>query len=134
MDREILFKIRQTNEIIQKKLEKIWDIRTQLYGSAVRYKADVIQTSGNHDMQEAKIAQVIDMEREVNRMIYELDIQKQKLVNIICRIEKEKYKQVLYRRYIECMKIKDIAAAMDKSDVWVKKTHCEALKAFDEIK
>ncbi len=133
MDRAILFRIKHLNDAIQNKVDRICYLRSQIEASAIRYKPDIIQSSGNQDMLENAVAQIIDLENEINEMVEDLVACKTIATRNIDRIYKEGCREVLYERYVLCLKIKEIAESQGRSEIWVKKTHKEGLELFDSL-
>lgn len=133
MDRAMLFRIKQLNDTIQNKVDKITYLRSQVEGSAIRYKQDIIQSSGSQDLLENVVAQVIDLENEINALIEELVADKTIATEYIDRLEKEKHREVLYERYVLCLKIREISESLGRSERWVKQTHRDALELFDSL-
>lgn len=134
MDREILFAIKRMNEQINNRMAKLDMLRLSVTGSAIRYEKDPVQTSGHEDRLEEMIARIIDMENEINALVEDFVVAKQKAIRQIDRLEKERWREVLYERYVLCLKIAEIAESQGKSEIWVKKTHKEGLMAFDKLK
>lgn len=133
MDRAMLFRIKQLNDTIQNKVDKIDYLRSQVEGSAIRYKQDIIQSSGSQDLLESVIAQVIDLEDEVNELIEELVFCKRVVTKYINKLDRESHREVLYERYVLCLKIREIAESQGKSERWIKQKHKEALCLFDNL-
>lgn len=135
MDRKDLFELKRMNERITNKLEQLEELRFLAQEvSSPKANPDVIQTNGSQDRMETIVARMVDLEREVDNLVDAFADHKAKVIRQIYRLPRERHQNILYERYILCMKISEIAVQEDMLERSVKKAHAKALNAFDLLK
>lgn len=129
----------QTAYSIQKRIDRLealrQSIRDELYslGSpAGNMDKDKVQTSMNGDTMLRLVAKVDEVERDIITEIERLTVAKRTILNEIERIPNENYKQLLYDRYICCLRWEKIALDRDKGVRWIYRMHGKALNAFEK--
>lgn len=106
---------------------KLRQERTYLQG--VSYDKDRVQTSGNHNAQFEKLADIIaDTERETVRLAQKRHL----IISQIEHLGNAQYVELLQLRYLEYQKFEAIACTMGLSYVRVTHLHGEALLAFQK--
>lgn len=73
------------------------------------------------------VVKLVDMEREVDRRIDELQEVKRRVVALIEKSPREDYQELLTRRYIGGQRWEEIAAGMRYDNRWVYELHKKAL-------
>ena len=134
MDRRLLFQVKNINKVIERKMERLTTLRALAEGGAIQYDRDPVQTSSRQDRLESIVAQIVDLEGEIDRLVDILVKCKRDGTEVIDRLSKEKYRDVLYNRYMLCQTVRQTAKLMDRSEIWVKKTQKDALKEYDLMK
>ena len=134
MDRMLLYQVKNINKHIEEKMERLTTLRALAEGGAIQYDRDPVQTSSRQDRLESIVAQIVDLESEIDRLVDILVKCKRDGTEVIDRLSKERYRDVLYNRYMLCMTVRKTAKFMNRSEIWVKKTTKEALREYDELK
>lgn len=135
MDRKELYELRRMNERIKNKMDQLDELKVLAEGvSSPKANPDVIQTSGTQDRMENIVVRIIDLENEVDALVDRYADKKAKLIRAIYRLPKERHQNILYERYILCMKISEIATHEQMLERSVKKAHAKALMAFEMLK
>ena len=135
MDRKELYELRRMNERIKNKMDQLDELKVLAEGvSSPKANPDVIQTSGTQDRMENIVVRIIDLENEVDALVDRYADKKAKLIRAIYRLPKERHQNILYERYILCMKISEIATQEQMLERSVKKAHAKALIAFEMLK
>lgn len=133
MDRMLLYQVKNINKHIEEKMERLTTLRALAEGGAIQYDRDPVQTSSRQDRLESIVAQIVDLESEIDRLVDILVKCKRDGTEVIDRLPKEKHRDVLYNRYMLCMTVRKTANFMDRSEIWVKKTTKDALREYDEL-
>lgn len=134
MDRMLLYQVKNINKHIEEKMERLTTLRALAEGGAIQYDRDPVQTSSRQDRLESIVAQIVDLESEIDRLVDILVKCKRDGTEVIDRLQKEKHRDVLYNRYMLCMTVRKTAKFMNRSEIWVKKTTKDALREYDELK
>lgn len=120
------------NKNIQRRIDKIDALRSAIGNSAVRYDTDPVQSSSGLDRLERVIAEIVDLEREVDEMTDRYIAYKGKMIANIDKIPSERDRDVLYSRYILFMQFTDIADDLHLDASWVRKIHKRAMDKYVE--
>lgn len=134
MDRMLLYQVKNINKHIEEKMERLTTLRALAEGGAIQYDRDPVQTSSRQDRLESIVAQIVDLESEIDSLVDILVKCKRDGTEVIDRLPKEKHRDVLYNRYMLCMTVRKTAKFMNRSEIWVKKTTKDALREYDELK
>ena len=119
-----------------KRLEKRReDIRADLY--SLRSPSDLsgisVQTSPSGDKMAELVAKVDEIECDIVDELKELTDRKEAIIGNIELVPNERYKQILFDRYILCEKWEKIALDRDKTVRWIYRMHGKALNAFEKV-
>ena len=120
------------NMHIQRRIDKIDALRATIENSAVRYDTDPVQSSSGLDRLERVIAEIVDLEKEVDEMTDRYIAYKGKMIANIDKIPSERDRDVLYSRYILFMQFTDIADDLHLDASWVRKIHKRAMDKYVE--
>lgn len=120
------------NKHIQRRIDKIYALRSAIGNSAVRYDTDPVQSSSGMDRLDRVIAEIIDLEKEVDEMTDRYIAYKGKMIANIDKIPSERDRDVLYSRYILFMQFNDIADDLHLDASWVRKIHKRAIDKYVE--
>jgi hypothetical protein len=111
------------------------DLRRDLYsiGSpSGKMDADKVQTSMSGDTMLRLIAKVDDLERDIVLELERLTDKKQRVTEEIEALEDERYRMLLFDRYILFYSWEQVAVDMHYRIKWVYELHGKALQAFAE--
>ena len=133
--KEYLQQVYHINEKVKRLRKRRDDLRNDLYalGSPTGHMdADKVQSSMTDDKMLRLIARVDELERDLVSEIEILIESKQHIIRQIEVLDDERYKTLLFDRYIMLYRWGAIAADMNYRLKWVYSLHGEALKAFGE--
>lgn len=118
--------------MINEDLLEIQRLRAQL--TDISSHALNIHVSGgtNSDKIERLIMEITVIESRVNENIDRLYEAKNDAIERINKINKPRFKDILYMRYIECRDIHSIALELKVSDSMIKKDHKKALDEYEK--
>lgn len=128
--------LRQAYHISEKikRLKKRRDnLRQDLYsiGSpSGNMDADKVQTSVSGDNMLRKISQIDYIERDILKELISMEDAKQRIIEQIEALSDERYKTVLFERYILFSEFEEIAVSMDYKLKWIYELHKQALVTF----
>lgn len=125
---------------IQQKIKRLQnrreDLRADLYsiGSPTgQLDSERVQTSISGDRMAELVARVDEVERDIVAELKDLIVAKDKISQEIERVPNENYKQLLFDRYILCLKWEKIALDRDKGIRWIYRMHGKALNSFEKV-
>ena len=124
---------------IQKRMDRLNDLRESIRNDMYSLKSpagqtqDRVQTSVNGDRMLQLIARVDEIERDTINELSDLTETKLKVEQEIEEIPNESYKQLLYDRYIRCLRWERIALDRDKGIRWIYRLHKKSLDAFEKV-
>ena len=125
---------------IQQKIRRLQnrreDLRADLYsiGSPTgQLDSERVQTSISGDRMAELVARVDEAERDIVAELKDLIVAKDKISQEIERVPNENYKQLLFDRYILCLKWEKIALDRDKGIRWIYRMHGKALNSFEKV-
>ena len=124
--------------VIQQRLKRLQrqreELRNDLYSiKSPSFDPNKVQTSLEGDKMAALVAKVDELEREIVDETEELIDERQDILDHIERLTNERYKQLLFDRYVLCDKFEKIALERDKGIRWIYRMHGNALKAFEKV-
>lgn len=114
------------------------DLREDMYAiKGMDFSKDRVQSSPKTDKLLNMIDRVDQIERATVAEIYELNQLKQKIIHQIESVPNERYRQLLYDRYVLCMKWSEIAVGLSGTGEpldmrWVYRMHGYALNSFHD--
>lgn len=125
--------------LIKRKIKRLQDrredLRADLY--SVKSPSDLpeirVQTSLTGDKMLELVAKVDELERGIIAEIDRLTDKKQQIISEIENVPNENHRQLLFERYILCLKWEQISIDMDKSIRWIYAMHGVALNQFKEV-
>lgn len=91
------------------------------------------RSGGNSDRIGELIANIVDLEREINETIDVLVDLKREAMGKIDLLNDNRHKLILNKRYLENETFEKIAVDMNLSWKWTHKLHKEALEALDAL-
>jgi len=133
--KEYLQKVYYIDKRIKRLQRRREDIRNDMYsiGSpSGKMDADKVQTSMSGDTMLRLIARVDDLERDIVRELTVLTEVKQIITDQIEALSDERYRMLLFDRYILLYSWEQVAVDMNYRIKWVYELHGKALQAFAE--
>ena len=97
------------------------------------YSRERVQTSNLGGQIENPVIRYVALEAEIDKDTYELQLKKDKITAEIHNINNADYIKLLYKRYVECMSLGQVAKQMKYSYDRIRHMHSEALNIFEEI-
>ena len=128
-----LEKVYWMDKNIQERMDKLDNLRCAVGNSAVRYDGDPVQSSNGQDRLERTIAEIVDLEREIDELIDRYARYKKRVVGHIDKLPNERSRDVLYNRYILFMSFNDISTSMNVCSRWARRLHERALAEYSQI-
>lgn len=118
---------------INRALSKIEGMRQSLYGRGTDYSNDGNTQANKDNALERAICKIIDYEKEVNEKIDKLIDKKIEIEKVIAQIENQRQKEILERRYLKFEKWEQIAFLMDIDLRWIYRLHNKALNKLNNL-
>ena len=120
-------------KIKQKKIELAGLREDAICTGAFDYSSEKVQTSAKADSMSNKVAKYVDLENEIHEDIERFTELKHKVIGQIHMLDKPKYINVLFKKYIEYKGLKEIAEEMHYTPEYVRRLHGWALLSFEKI-
>ena len=121
------------NSKIDHALEELAEYKAKIASaSAIVYDKEIVQTSPSNDALPNAMSKIVSMEREIDDMVDAYLDRKHEMIGQIDGLHNDMYRELLYKRYVNCKKLGQIAAEMNYTLDWVKHAHGRALQAFGE--
>lgn len=73
----------------------------------------------------------VDLEAEIQVLVDKYVVMKDEIINRIHQLEDARYVEVLFKRYVECKPVKQIAREMNYQYDALRRVHRKALRAFE---
>lgn len=133
--KEYLQQIRKNDIRINQLVKEIDDLRNKIVLiSGIDYSKDRVQTNTEPSSGALKsIEKLYDAELKLNKMIDKFVDEKRRIVNEIQSLDNPTYIELLYMRYVNYMRLEEIAVDMHYSFDRTRHIHGAALQAFDKI-
>lgn len=117
-----------TNKLIERQQ---W--RDMALGISASVGGERVQSSGNQQKMADAIEKCVDMEREVNILVDSLITTKKDVIATIEQIENPTEYDILHKRYIQFMRLQEIADRYGREYTTITTTHGRALKNVQKI-
>lgn len=125
-----IFKLERHINQRQSQLEEL--IKYSGYIKSVDYANDRVQSSKSSDADfVSTINKITDLQAEINAKIDALVDIKNTIIQQIQALDNTIYADILYKRYVECKKLEQIAVEMNYSYIWLRQMHGRALQEFE---
>lgn len=126
-----LYRLKTLNDAIDRSLRRLEKIRAEMFGvSGMDYSKDRVQVSPE-DRLSAAMAEYVDLDAEINRMIDRYVDLKREVMQRIRGMENETHREILIRRFVNLHSIPFTAKKMNRPERWVYRKQSEALRAFE---
>lgn len=116
----------------QRELDEVRELATCI--GAIDYSKEVVNTTKTGDTIERKVIKIDEVERELKETIEACLNLQHTITREIDLIENETLKELLFMRYVEGMKLEQIATKMNYSFSRVRHLHGIALVEFDKLR
>lgn len=130
--RKKLEKIGRLDRAISRKNEQMNRLKEMAENVSISY-SDRVQTSNVGDRVSNMVNKRVDISFEIDIMIDELVDLKRELLNLLDRLEDERFIDVLYKRYFEYKSWDDISEDMGYSKRQVQRWHGYALLVLNKV-
>ena len=132
--KEHLRQLHKADVIINQRIQEKTDLRARLSSiGSFDYSKERVQTSLPEGAgYEKQIAKIIELEKEIDRLIDEYIDLKHKIIGQIHELRNERHIEILYKRYVENKRLEVVAAEMGYTFQYVVLLHGYALKEFSE--
>lgn len=131
--KEYLGQIDRLEKMIQNKLSEIYQLKTMVCSVTVSNDGERVQTSSDKDRLGSTVAKIVDLEKETDVLIDKYVDLKKEICIKIGMLKSEKYREILYGKYIKGESIYGIAERLKMTARGCKKAHKRALEEFDKI-
>lgn len=130
--KEYLKKLIDIDKLINSKQRQVTQLRDLCSVKSANLSG--MPSGGNgRDRMADVIANIVDLEKEINEMIDLLIDSKREAMEKIDLLTDNRHKLILNKRYLENETFEKIAVDMDLSWKWTHKLHKEALEEFSKI-
>lgn len=128
-----LSQVEKLEAIIQNKQIEKQQWRDIAMGITASMEGERVQSSGNQQKMASAVAKLVDMESEIDSLIDTLIDTKKEVIQTIERLDSPTEYKLLHLRYIQFVKLKDIAQMWDEEYTNITTTHGRAVKNVQEI-
>lgn len=129
--KEYLKQLESLNVKINNKKKELDELRQLAQSTGgFDYSAERVQTSPTSDILEKKVLKYVYLEQEINTEIDQFIDLKHKIINEIHTLTNNTYIKVLFMRYVEFKKLKEIANELGWSYQYIRELHGCALQDF----
>lgn len=133
--KEYLKQIEVLNAKIEHKKQRAKEYRDiALCSGGFDYSKERVVSSNLGGQIENRVIRYVELEQEIADDIYNLQIMKDRITAEIHNLDKALYMKILFKRYVECKKLGQVAREMKMSYDRARHAHLEALKNFEKNK
>lgn len=118
---------------IENKRVELYQLDCLVKSITAQMGSEVVQTSGVNDKVGNIVAKIVDLKKEILRMIDEFLDEKQERIAVIEQVDDALLCKILHKHYVQYKKFKTIAKEVHYSEVSVSNKHQEALEKVQEI-
>ena len=130
--KDYLSQVSRLNKMINNKLSEISQLRELSVSISAVGNDEKVQTSPNFDKIGTAIAKIDELENNLDKMIDEYLVKREKIIAQIDTMEEERVYQILFSRYIEKKTFEKIATEMEYSWRQIVRLHGKALQQFEK--
>lgn len=130
--KEYLCAVQDKDKDIIAQQEYIEALRSVLESISVNMSGERVQSTSDPDKFGKVFAQIDEEERKLERMKYDFVMYKLAVVNAIKQVQTEKYRTLLYEKYINYKSFKLIAVQMNYSYDYILELHKDSLIEFEQ--
>ena len=130
--KQYLSQIRRLDRQIQNKLSELYNLKMMASSISVSNDGERVQTSGNKDQLGAVVSKVVDMEKEVNRMVDLFVDTRKRIISQIDSLDDLDSYDILSMRYVAGKTFHEISKKTGWSIRKVFSLHGKALLEFEK--
>ena len=130
--KDYLSQVSRLNKMINNKLSEISQLRELSISISAIGNDEKVQTSPNFDKIGTAVAKIDEMENNLDKMIDEYLVKRERIIAQIDTMEEESVYQILFSRYIEKKTFEKIATEMEYSWRQIVRLHGKALQQFEK--
>ena len=130
--KDYLSQVSRLNKMINNKLSEISQLRELSVSISAIGNDEKVQTSPNFDKIGTAIAKIDELENNLDKMIDEYLVKRERIIAKIDTMEEESVYQILFSRYIEKKTFEKIATEMKYSWRQIVRLHGKALQQFEK--
>ncbi len=130
--KDYLSQVSRLNKMINNKLSEIHQLRELSVSISAIGNDERVQTSPNFDKIGTAIAKIDELENNLDKMIDEYLVKRERIIAQIDTMEEENVYQILFSRYIEKKTFEKIATEMEYSWRQIVRLHGKALQQFEK--
>lgn len=130
--KDYLSQVSRLNKMINNKLSEISQLRELSVSISAIGNDEKVQTSPNFDKIGTTVAKIDEMENNLDKMIDEYLVKRERIIAQIDTMEEESVYQILFSRYIEKKTFEKIATEMEYSWRQIVRLHGKALQQFEK--
>lgn len=130
--KDYLSQVSRLNKMINNKLSEIYQLRELSVSISAIGNDEKVQTSPNFDKIGTTVAKIDEMENNLDKMIDEYLVKRERIIAQIDTMEEESVYQILFSRYIEKKTFEKIATEMKYSWRQIVRLHGKALQQFEK--
>ena len=130
--KDYLSQVSRLNKMINNKLSEISQLRELSVSISAIGNDEKVQTSPNFDKIGTTVAKIDEMENNLDKMIDEYLVNRERIIAQIDTMEEESVYQILFSRYIEKKTFEKIATEMKYSWRQIVRLHGKALQQFEK--
>lgn len=130
--KDYLSQVSRLNKMINNKLSEISQLRELSISISAIGNDEKVQTSPNFDKIGTAIAKIDELESNLDKMIDEYLVKRERIIAQIDTMEEESVYQILFSRYIEKKTFEKIATEMEYSWRQIVRLHGKALQQFEK--
>lgn len=130
--KQYLSQIRRLDRQIQNKLSELYNLKMMASSISVSNDGERVQTSGNKDQLGAVVSKVVDMEKEVNRMVDLFVDTRKRIISQIDSMDDIDSYDILSMRYVSGKTFHEISEKTNWSIRKVFSLHGKALLEFEK--
>lgn len=130
--KDYLSQVSVLNKMINNKLSEIHQLRELSVSISAIGNDERVQTSPNFDKIGTAIAKIDELENNLDKMIDEYLVKRERIIAQIDTMEEESVYQILFSRYIEKKTFEKIATEMEYSWRQIVRLHGKALQQFEK--
>lgn len=130
--KQYLSQIRRLDRQIQNKLSELYNLKIMASSISVSNEGERVQTSGNKDQLGAVVAKIVDMEKEVDKMVDLFVYTRNKIISQIDSVDDLDSYDILSMRYVAGKTFHEISEKTGWSIRKVFSLHGKALLEFEK--
>lgn len=133
--KEYLSQIELLQVKIDQKRQRARECREMVLSSGgFDYSRERVQTSASGGQIEDQVIRFLELEAEINESLIVLEQRKEQIVGEIHNMSNANHIKILYKRYVECKNLTQVAYEMQYSYDRIRHMHGTALKEFEKMK